>query len=132
MFFLWPNVCSALSRKNLKSVAQFGCPSTDLKAVKAAKRLRAFLQIEEGIVSNLTITIFIFHMFVTIVFGTLFRSTLLFGVLHSTSMLSLQGLKRLTFTGVEWLHLRLLLQDEGVVFEWVTIVCMHTVSWCSW
>jgi len=43
------DILRALSRKNLKTVAQFGCPSTDLKAVKAAKRLRAFLQIEEGI-----------------------------------------------------------------------------------
>jgi hypothetical protein len=50
--------CSALSRKTLQTLAQFGCPSIDRKAVNAGKRLRAFLQIEEVHVSNLPFLFF--------------------------------------------------------------------------
>jgi hypothetical protein len=52
------DILRALSRKTLQTLAQFGCPSIDRKAVNAGKRLRAFLQIEEVHVSNLPFLFF--------------------------------------------------------------------------
>lgn len=43
--------CSALSSERLRTLAEFGCPSTDRKVVNAGKRLRVSLNIAEGSVS---------------------------------------------------------------------------------
>lgn len=50
-FYILFMLCSTLPKQDLEALVKFGCPSLFRKAVNSSKRLRAFLQIDEGDVS---------------------------------------------------------------------------------
>ncbi|OVA01704.1 zinc finger protein [Macleaya cordata] len=42
------DICKSLSREDIQTVVKYGCPSLSRKAVNSAKRLRAFVRLDEG------------------------------------------------------------------------------------
>lgn len=44
--------CRSMSRQEIQTVVDKGCPNLQRKAVNSAKRLRAYLQLDEGDVSS--------------------------------------------------------------------------------
>lgn len=44
--------CRSLSRKDIQIIVERGCPNLFRKAVNSAKRLRAYVQLDEGDVSS--------------------------------------------------------------------------------
>lgn len=52
MFVIYFLYCRSMSRQEIQAVVDKGCPNILRKAVNSSKRLRAYLQLDEGDVSS--------------------------------------------------------------------------------